>query len=423
MQFGDWRAEHASGELTGPSGTQRLEPKVMDLLFLLAGRPGDVVPREALMEALWPDMVVGDDSLARTVSKLRQALGDDARMPRYVETIAKRGYRWCGPAASSAPHDRTHAPAGAAALPRNGARRRSVAVALGVLGAVAVVAVTWQAGPRPDAGPVTPVESRERDALLARADDAYFQFSRADNEAAIELYQRVLGVHPDDPAALAGLANALVQRALRWPQASGSDVHEFRRLGDALANGHLAREPQRGQVERARLLAQRAVAQAPDSAAAHKAAGFVASAQGRFDDALAAYARTVELDPDNWGAMINTGDVLDITGRAGADAWFERAYAAMERAYPDNPAQVRPWQAALGVLVASRLQARGDSVGAEAWYRRVLRQAPLDPAATSGLADVLRASGDAPQAERLCTELRQRTDAACVDASGRATAR
>ena len=89
LQVGEWRADRASGELTGPSGTTRLEPKVADLLFLLAGDRGQVVTRERLLEALWPGLVVGDDVLARTVFKLRQALGDDAKSPRYVETIAK----------------------------------------------------------------------------------------------------------------------------------------------------------------------------------------------------------------------------------------------------------------------------------------------------------------------------------------------
>ncbi|KAF1717141.1 hypothetical protein CSC74_08140 [Pseudoxanthomonas yeongjuensis] len=65
----------------------------MDLLFVLAAHAGQVVTREQLMTRLWPGLVVGEDSLARTVSKLRQSLGDDAKAPRYIETIAKRGYR------------------------------------------------------------------------------------------------------------------------------------------------------------------------------------------------------------------------------------------------------------------------------------------------------------------------------------------
>ena len=231
LRSGEWRAERASGELSGPAGILRLEPKVMDLLFLLASRAGEVTSREAIMAALWPGLVVGDDSLARSVSKLRQALGDDARAPRYVETIAKRGYRWCAPVQWEA---RSAGEAGAApgtgaaplhAVPRGPSRawHRSAAVAL-VAGAVLIAAWAWRGASRPDDGSaagaaVGTTDTRERDALLARADDAYFQFSRADNEAAIELYQRVLGVYPDDPAAMAGLANALVQRALRWPQA------------------------------------------------------------------------------------------------------------------------------------------------------------------------------------------------------------
>ena len=112
--------------------------------------------------------------------------------------------------------------------------------------------------------------------------------------------------------------------------------------------------------------------------------------------------------------MINIGDVLGLSGReAEALPWFERAYAAMERTYARNPAQVRPWQAPLGVLVARRLQADGDRAAAEGWYRRVLAQAPLDVEATRGLAALLRAAGDVQQADRLCLELRQRTPGDC----------
>lgn len=195
-------------------------------------------------------------------------------------------------------------------------------------------------------------ESRQ---LLKRADDYYFQFSRADNEAAIELYQRVLGLHPDDALAMAGLANALAQRCIRWPQTTGEAPHEFTRLGDALAYGHLGREPARSQLQRAQQLAERAVALAPHAAVAQKALGFVASAQSRFDTALGAYQRAIALDPDAWAPLINIGDLLEISRNADqALPYFERAYAAMGRVYDRNPVQVRPWYANLGVLIAGR---------------------------------------------------------------------
>ncbi len=116
----------------------------------------------------------------------------------------------------------------------------------------------------------------------------------------------------------------------------------FTQLRDALANGHLDRPQARQQLQRARQLAERAVALAPDSAAAHKALGFVAGAQRAFEQALASYRRAVALDADAWGAMINIGDVLEITGRrAEALPCFERAYAAMARSYGRNPDATR----------------------------------------------------------------------------------
>ena len=405
FRFGPWLAEPAAAELSGPGGRQRLEPKVMDLLCVLAARPGEVVTREALMQALWPGLVVGDDSLARTVSKLRQALGDDARTPTYVETIAKRGYRWRAEVRA------VHAAADAAppSRARRGASRGRVA-GLAALAALLAAGVWWFGSPGAPApaADTTPDATRERE-LLARADDYYFQFSRADNEAALELYQRVLGMDPDNPDAMAGLANALAQRAIRWPSAPGPGAPMYTRLGDALAAGHLAREPARSQLQRARQLAEAAVARAPTSAAAHKALGLVASAQGELEQGLASHQRAVELDPGAWGAMINIADVLGLLGRPDeALPWFERAYAAMADDYADNPARVGGWQAQLGVLVADGHRARGDRATAEAWYRRVLAIAPLDPAATRGLAAVLAAGGDAAAARRLCAELATR---------------
>lgn len=398
---GEWQADLAAGTLTGGGSQLRLEPKVMDLLVLLAAQNGRVVPRNDIMAALWPGLVVGDDSLARTVSKLRQALGDDAKAPRYIETIAKRGYRLLAPVEVAAVAATADSPPVAAKR----SPRRTAWMAAVLMVAVAA-GLVWFA-PWENKAQSPPDESHQ---LLARADDYYFQFSRADNEAAIELYERVLGLRPDDPLAMAGLANALAQRCIRWPQSTDAGLLEFKRLGDALANGHLDQEPARSQLQRAQRLAERAVTLAPDSAAAQKALGFVAGAQGRLDTALKAYQRAVALDPDAWGSMINIGDVLEITGKGEqALPYFEQAYAAMGRVYDRNPVQVRPWHADLGVLIAGRYRARADMSAAEAWYRRVLSLSPLHPAATAGLSAVLSSGGDSAQAKRLCEELVQRT--------------
>ncbi len=76
----------------------QVEPKVMQVLTLMAARPGAVVPREAFLEQVWPR--AGDDYLLnRSVSELRKIFGDDAQSPRYIETIRKTGYRLIAPIA------------------------------------------------------------------------------------------------------------------------------------------------------------------------------------------------------------------------------------------------------------------------------------------------------------------------------------
>lgn len=409
IQIGVWRMLPATGELVGPAGAQRLEPKVADLLLLLAAHAGQPVAREQIMDALWKGQVVGEDSLARAVFKLRQALGDDAKSPRYIETLSKRGYRLIvepvPQLASPRVPDQTAVPGLRAG--RWQSRRIAFASAmLSVAVAVAAVGAWWAEGRW-----LSPLRGNSGDinALTAQADDFYFQFSRGDNESAIELYERVLGLHPDDAHALAGLANALVQRSIRWPDLPVNQSVEFTRLRDALAHGHLERAPGSLQIARARGLAERAVVLAPESAAAHKAVGFVASAQGRFDSALLSYERAVAIDPEAWGPLINIGDVLEITGRnREALPYYERAYSAMERGYVRNPVQIRPWRAQLGALIAARHAGQDDQTTAAAWYRRVLVHSPLHPEATRGIARLLLAGGDEAQARRLCAELTSR---------------
>ena len=69
-------------------------PKLLDLLFHLLDHAGDLVTKEALLDALWPGANVTENALAQAVSELRQALGDDAASPRFIKTVARRGYRF-----------------------------------------------------------------------------------------------------------------------------------------------------------------------------------------------------------------------------------------------------------------------------------------------------------------------------------------
>jgi TolB-like protein/DNA-binding winged helix-turn-helix (wHTH) protein len=95
--LGPWRVDPGRNELSRDGEVVRLEPKAVEVLAYLAGRPGEVVPREELLGAVWPGVVVGDDALTQAIIKLRKALGDEAHKPTYIETISKRGYRLIAP--------------------------------------------------------------------------------------------------------------------------------------------------------------------------------------------------------------------------------------------------------------------------------------------------------------------------------------
>jgi len=94
---GDWKVEPSLGRLSRGQTTVKVEPKVMTVLICLAQAAGDVISREELEAAAWEGLVVGYDSLASTIIKLRKAFEDDSRNPRIIETVPKRGYRLIAP--------------------------------------------------------------------------------------------------------------------------------------------------------------------------------------------------------------------------------------------------------------------------------------------------------------------------------------
>lgn len=156
VRVGAWRLDRMRNELAAEGRTVRLEPKVVEVLAYLAARPGAVVSREELLAAVWPGVVVGDDTLTQAIIKLRKALGDDAHQPRYIETISKRGYRLIAPVGGEASMG-----APARATPTFASRRRTPLLAATVLavvvllgGAVLALLGKWPAMPWPIAGDV-----------------------------------------------------------------------------------------------------------------------------------------------------------------------------------------------------------------------------------------------------------------------------
>ena len=98
-RFGIFEADFVSGELRKNGIRIRLQEQPFQVLAMLLARPGEMVTREQLRARLWPadTFVDFDHSLNTAVNKLREALGDSAANPRFVQTVARRGYRFIAP--------------------------------------------------------------------------------------------------------------------------------------------------------------------------------------------------------------------------------------------------------------------------------------------------------------------------------------
>ena len=92
--FGPFTLDRRAYRLQRGALPVSLSPKLIDLLLFLVERPSALVTKEDLVRALWPDVAVTDNALSQAVSELRQALGDDPAKPTYIQTIARRGYRF-----------------------------------------------------------------------------------------------------------------------------------------------------------------------------------------------------------------------------------------------------------------------------------------------------------------------------------------
>jgi len=93
FQLEEWLVDPLHGQIVGPGGPVRLEPRVMRVLVCLAERSGEIVSREQLIEQVWEGTVVTDEVLTQSVSELRRALGEEPKEPRFIQTIPKQGYR------------------------------------------------------------------------------------------------------------------------------------------------------------------------------------------------------------------------------------------------------------------------------------------------------------------------------------------
>ncbi|MEM8962090.1 MAG: winged helix-turn-helix domain-containing protein [Acidobacteriota bacterium] len=316
FRLGAWTVEPELSRLEHEGGEgHRLEPKVMAVLVELSSHAGEVLSKQALLDTVWADTFVADGVLLRSISELRRVLGDDAKAPRFIETIPKRGYRLIAPveAISQAASSELATPvepepmsasvtssesasllASSEALASSGpssdttpatvpisVRSARWLAAVVVLAAVAIVVYALR--PATPGAVVEAEDSGARD--LSRAETFQASVDAAANANAIELYKQALEDDSSSATAYAGLAMAYVDGVSRFGLG-------WQWIDPAVEAG------------------QQAVALAPELAVTHRALGLAQELAWRYQRAQNALERAVELDPEAYPAWHELGRVL-----------------------------------------------------------------------------------------------------------------
>lgn len=245
-RFGTFSLDVQSFALQQGDTPVPLPPKLIDLLRYLVTRPATLVSKEELLQSVWPDVVVTENALTQAISDLRQALGDDRSRPTYIQTVAKRGYRFIAPVEVAGAEP-------ALAHPR---RRR---------------------------------ETSSLDAQRALA-EGRLQLESLDASSvavAIENFKRAIDLDPGFPGAYVGLANAHF-----W-------MYEMSRHRD---------HPDAALLSLAIEQAECAVALDAELGEAHATLAYLLTGANRCEEARAAAQRAITLEPDYWGHYFRLGN-------------------------------------------------------------------------------------------------------------------
>ena len=208
LQFDGWTLDRVSGEISRDGRMTRLPQQPLRILIELTDRAGEVVTREQLVKALWPQGVVDfDNGLNVAVRKLRVALDDVGDTPRYVETLPRVGYRFIGKLGTAVP------PAAIEPTPARSVRGMWLLLAFAVVALAAGLGIFWFS--ERSAGGTRHVPS-------ARAEELYVegmhQRSRRDVDAtalALAKLEEAIKEDPEYAEAWAGYSRTLSSAVVR----------------------------------------------------------------------------------------------------------------------------------------------------------------------------------------------------------------
>ena len=212
--FGPFRLRVRDRILERDGARVQLTPKVVDTLFVLVENYHQMVSKEDLMKAVWPDVTVVESGLTRNISILRKALEAGVADGTYIETIPRRGYRFVAEVTEkygedADEHDREHATAPHRAVSMRAPRRTWLVRWWPTVAAVTVVALASLLLFRPTA----PAPPRTVEPRIRIGEYLLYQLAPEQSARAAEQFEQEISARPHSAAAHAGLAISLLQMA------------------------------------------------------------------------------------------------------------------------------------------------------------------------------------------------------------------
>ena len=236
MTFGPFEIDERTWTLTRDRAPVDLSPRLVELLGFLAMRSGVIVTKDELLEKFWPDVNISDNTLTRAIADIRKAIGDNAEEPRFIQTLARRGYRF-------------------------------------VAGSPGSSGSSGSTGSGSSGSDEDPFQAWVKGRLALETLD----LTRLGE--AVGAFERAVVALPSYAPAFAGLANAYL---LQFERTRSGSV------------------PDRALLARAIETARKACAIDPSIGEGWATLGYLLAAAGKVEEAQAAARRGTALEPDNW---------------------------------------------------------------------------------------------------------------------------
>jgi DNA-binding winged helix-turn-helix (wHTH) protein/Tfp pilus assembly protein PilF len=407
FRFADLELDPCTLELRRAGGKVRLEGQPLRVLALLLERPGELVSRDELRKQLWPanTVVDFDHSINYAVKRLREALGDSADAPRFIETLPRRGYRFIHPVEPAAAHRPLR--------PRGGRHGVWQAGAFGLAGFLFVLLGGSASGWHDRAGPAEQPRhfhpAAQEAYMLGRA-----YFLKTPSMGALkarDYYRKAIAIDPTYAAPYAGLAELYAMVGWRFAKDPRSGYEDVRLATRQLAEKALVLDESR--AEAYAVLAWNAQ-QEYDWAAAERwyrhaielnprygmgriwYAMFLYGME-RFDEAALQARRAQELEPAS--PMVNTwaGRAYFFTGR------LDDAMAAWQLALELDPKYAHCYLALVGSYIARGMPDRVIQT-----LEKALADIPNEAHLVGALAQAYASAGRRAEAVRLLRSLQLR---------------